>query len=173
MVNFARGLLFGFLLLFSVKVFAASSDWYSYYIQCVASSSHEASCYDAIRDFLATDEGKKQAVEIGFKRQLFRDASQVVTQVVVISHRIEQMSNYLTVALEKAQDDKDSVRSYCLENKNRELAALRRNIEEKKSHMVQTANQALPEAVESDYQLILSLNTRANELYLQAKKCLE
>ncbi|NBX76536.1 MAG: hypothetical protein EBQ92_08270 [Proteobacteria bacterium] len=162
-----------FLLLIAVKIFAASSDWYSYYIQCVASSSQESTCYDAIRDYLSTEEGKKQAEEIGFKRQLFRDSNQVITQAVVISNRIVQMETYLSNALEKAREEKDAIRSFCLNDKSREMAALKRNVDEKKSHVLQIANQAVPEAVENEYQLILSLNSRANALYLQARKCLE
>jgi hypothetical protein len=161
------------LLLISGKLSAAGSDWYSYYIQCVATSSQEATCYDAIREFLATEEGRRQAEEIGFKRQLFRDSNQVVTQAVVISNRIVQMETYLSNALEKAKEDKDAIRAYCLHDKNREMTALKRNVDEKKSNMLQKANHSGPEFIESEYQLILSLNSRANELYLQARKCLE
>ena len=173
MFKIAVRLTLAMLLLISVKLSAAGSDWYSYYIQCVATSSQESTCYDAIREFLATEEGKRQAAEVGFKRQLFRDANQVVTQAVVISNRIQQMGSYLSHALEKAREDKDAIRTYCLNDKNREMAALKRNVDEKKSHVLQTANQSGIEFIDSEYQLILSLNSRANELYLQARKCLE
>ena len=173
MAKFAVLSVLALALLIAGKLSAASSDWYSYYIQCVATSSQEATCYDAIREFLSTEEGKKQAAEIGFKRTLFRSPNQVVTQALVISNRVEQMETYLSQALEKAREDKDAMRTYCLNDKNREMVAVKRNVNEKKSHMLQIATQSHPEIIENDYQLILSLNSRANELYLQARKCLE
>lgn len=171
-----QGLFLSFLLVIFVFVkssFGSSFDWYSYYIQCVATSSQESNCYEAIREYLSTEEGKQQAQEVGFKRQQFRDSGQVASQAVVILTRIQQMEAYLLGAVEKAKDENDPVRTYCISEKNLQMVALRKNVEEKKNSLLSRVNQANAQLIEEDYQLILSLNSRANELYLQARKCLE
>lgn len=169
-----RGWLVFCLLLTGLKnTYSFGSDWYSYYIQCVATSSQESQCFDGIREFLATEEGKKQASEIGFKRRLYRDSSQISSQSVVISNRISQMQNYLSTALEKATDEKDTVRIYCLSDKSQRISNIRRNAEEIKNKLILQVNQASSEATDGEYQELLSLNSRANEIYLQARKCLD
>lgn len=155
--------------LFLSSLLSANQDWYSYYVQCVAVSSDEETCYQPIRDFLATSEGRQQAQELGFKRKRNLNNGQISVQSVVIVNRIYQMENYLINALDKAREEGDTIRSYCLAEKKDQVATIKKAIEEKKSEILATdQGQA-----EGNYQLMLSLNSRANELYQQARKCIE
>lgn len=158
-----------FYFLFLSSLLSANQDWYSYYVQCVAVSSDEETCYQPIRDFLATSEGRQQAQELGFKRKRNLNNGQISVQSVVIVNRIYQMENYLINALDKAREEGDTIRSYCLAEKKDQVATIKKAIEEKKSEILATdQGQA-----EGNYQLMLSLNSRANELYQQARKCIE
>lgn len=148
-----------------------SEDWYSHYIQCVATSIEEASCYQSIRDYLATEEGRKQAEEIGFKRRLYRDQNQISSQAIVISNRIQQMENFLLSSLNGAEEN--SVSAYCLEEKRNQIQIIKKHIDKLKAAFMTPGIAEQKAQVESDYQLMLSLNSRANEVYQQSRKCLQ
>ncbi|NBT59563.1 hypothetical protein EBT16_12340 [bacterium] len=171
MLKFGRGYFLLLVSLFLSQLSSAGSDWYSYYVQCIATSSQEAQCFEAIREFLSTEEGQKQALEIGFKRRLNQDSNQVASQAVVISNRLQQMETYLFSALEQAKED--TVRTYCLSDKHLQISTLKRSVEERKGQLLQNVNRVSPGALEGDYQALLSLNSRANEIYLQARKCMK
>jgi|688.fasta_scaffold43619_5 hypothetical protein len=152
---------------------SANQDWYSYYVQCVAGSNDEENCYQSIRDFLSTPEGHQQAQELGFKRKRNFNDGQVSVQSVVIVNRIGQMENYLISALDKARDEGDTIQTYCLAEKKEQVMKLKKSIEEKKSEILNLVQSVDQEKIESHYQIMLSLNSRANELYQQARKCIE
>lgn len=148
-------------------------DWYSYYVQCVATSSQEANCYQEIRDFLATEEGRRQAEEIGFKRRLYRDQNQISSQSIIISNRIQQMQRFLMSSLAHQESNEPSLRRYCLNEKKNQIEIILKQVEALKSSLLSHSDAAQNEQSETDYQLMLSLNTRANEVYQQARKCLQ
>ena len=100
---------FAFLFLGSTSLFSDSSDWYSYYVQCVATSPQESTCYEAIRDFLLTEEGQARARELGFKRKLQMSVGQISSQAVVVANRIAQMDRYLDSMLNEVKDEPDSI----------------------------------------------------------------
>lgn len=152
---------------------AFSQDWYSYYLQCVATSSQESSCYESIREYLSTPEGKKQAKEIGFRRRLFRDQEQVTSQSIVISNRIQQMENFLNLTIQKGEASSNAPRSYCLREKKNQMDIIKNNVEKLKASILAQNNATHDGQIESDYQLMLSLNLRANEIYEQARQCLQ
>jgi len=169
-----------FLWIFSSQavVLADTYDWYAYYVQCVATSSQESVCYQAIQDYLMTEEGQQQAKEIGFKRRLASSSDQIPSQVIVISNRITQMDRYLSSMLEKARGGRDEeqnvVMSFCLQEKKALIASLNKVIEEKKNTLLNLAAQSpLNDKIESEYQLFLSINGRANEIYQQARECIK
>ena len=165
---------FAFLFLGSTSLFSDSSDWYSYYVQCVATSPQESTCYEAIRDFLLTEEGQARARELGFKRKLQMSVGQISSQAVVVANRIAQMDRYLDSMLNEVKDEPDSILNYCLKEKKALLSALVKSAEEKKQVLVKLASDSsAPEKFESDYQMLLSINTRANEIYSQARQCIQ
>ncbi|NBW99551.1 hypothetical protein EBR03_08270 [bacterium] len=157
----------------ATPVFADGSDWYTYYIQCVANSSQEETCYQAVQEFLASDEGRKQAKELGFKRQRQNNLEQMVAQSVVITSRIQQMESYLASAMETASEDSDTVRTYCLIEKQAQIRTLKKSAEEKKEELFKTPQNDSNRKVEDQYQTLLSFNSLANEIYQQARKCLK
>ena len=158
---------------FAISLQVLGEDWYSYYIQCVATSSQEASCYQEIRDFLATEEGRRQADEIGFKRRLYRDQNQISSQSIIISNRIQQMEKFVISSLANQESEEQSLRRYCLNEKKNQIEMILKQVETLKSSLLSQSDAAQNEQSETDYQLMLSLNTRANEVYQQARKCLQ
>lgn len=152
---------------------ASHEDWYSFYLQCVATSSQEVTCYDAIRDFLATEEGRKQAQELGFKRKLYRDHSNLVSHSIAISQRVNQMHSYLLEVVNASQEgEKDTLRFYCLNEKIEQIAHIKNSVTEIASHLTQlSATHGMKES-DTKYEMLLALNSRANQVYEQARKCL-
>lgn len=157
----------------AMPLVADGSDWYSYYIQCVASLSPEETCYQAVQEFLASDEGRKQAKEMGFKRQRQNNLEQMVAQSVVITSRLQQMENYLVSALETASEESDTVRTYCLIEKQAQIRTLKKSAEEKKDELFKSSKNDSAPSAEDQYQSLLSFNSLANEIYQQARKCLK
>lgn len=157
----------------ATTLFANGSDWYSYYIQCVANSSQEETCYQPVQEFLASDEGRKQAKEMGFKRQRRNNLEQMVAQSVVITSRLQQMENYLVSALETASEESDTVRTYCLIEKQAQIRTLKKSAEEKKDELFKSSKNDSAPSAEDQYQSLLSFNSLANEIYQQARKCLK
>lgn len=161
------------LLLLSFSPQSRAEDWYSYYVQCVSTSSQESSCYQEIREFLATEEGRRQAEEIGFKRRLYRDQNQISSQSIIISSRIAQMEKFLASTLLNQAYEDNSLRNYCLNEKKNQIEIIRKQVENLKDSLLKQSEAARNEQVETDYQLLLSLNSRANEVYQQARRCLQ
>jgi len=166
-----KTILYSPLVLLLMASLSFSEDWYSFYIQCVATSSEEASCYQSIRDYLSTEEGRKQAEEIGFKRRLYRDQNQISSQAIVISNRIQQMENFLLSSLNGAEEN--SVSAYCLQEKRNQIQIIKKHVDKLKASFMTPGIAEQKAQIETDYQLILSLNSRANEVYQQARKCLQ
>jgi len=171
-----RLLLIFFLFFISVpaSLFSDSTDWYSYYVQCVATSTQESTCYEAIRDYLMTEEGQKRAREIGFKRKLQISVGQISSQAVVVANRITQMERYLESMLNKVKEEGEGIVSYCLQEKQLLISALVKSADEKKQILVKLVSESSAiEKLESEYQILLSINTRANEIYSQARQCIQ
>lgn len=163
----------GFLiiLLWSISIHASNEDWYSFYLQCVATSSQEVTCYDAIRDFLATEEGRKQAQELGFKRKLYRDHSNLVSHSIAISQRVNQMHSYLLEVVNSTQQEKDTLRSYCLSEKIEQMVHIKNSVDEIAGHLTQGTSATWVKENDTKYEMLLALNSRANQVYQQARKC--
>lgn len=165
-----------FFFLLSASVYSDSTDWYSYYVQCVATSPQESACYEAIRDYLMTDEGRNRARELGFKRKLQMSAGQISSQAVVVANRIVQMERYLEsmISQVKEEEDKENILGYCLQEKKNLISALVKSAEEKKQILVRMVSESQQlEKLEGDYQMLLSINVRANEIYSQARQCIQ
>ncbi|NBX93199.1 MAG: hypothetical protein EBQ85_08225 [Proteobacteria bacterium] len=152
--------------LFPLRLYS-NQDWYSYYVQCVAVSSDEASCYQPIREFLQTEEGKRQAEALGFKRKLSINSREVSSQFVIVLSRVAQMDQYLSKALDRAKEQGKTIQGYCLAEKKDSVVKIKTTLEQRKSE-----KSSVSESREDDYQVLLSLNARANEIYQQAQKCL-
>ena len=103
---------------------ASDPEWVDTYKRCMVISGNEESCYSEIADYLATPEGRAEALRIGFRRQVAQTDDKIRANALSMAYRVGIMVKQVGKALDSSRKSQDALRSLCLSDKFEQMEKL-------------------------------------------------